>query len=124
MLLNSRINLLQKGNAIQKMKEKGWEVKWKDGRKNITFIDADGNKVRDANLSKTFNVDVSKESLEKQFSINAEREGYYKAVETEIEVPSRGEGKRKSVLAELKAKKDEVAKQPRKKGVIDNDKSR
>lgn len=87
------------------MKEKGWEVKWKDGRKNITFIDAEGNKVRDANLSKTFNVDVSKESLEKQFSINAEREGYYKSVEIEIEVPSGGEGKRKSVLAELKAKK-------------------
>ena len=67
---------------------------------------------------------VSKASLEKQFSINAEREGYYKSVETEIEVPSGGEGKRKSVLADLKAKKAEAAKQPRKKGVIDKDKSR
>lgn len=65
-----------------------------------------------------------KESLEKQFSINAEREGYYKAVETEIEVPSSGEGKRKSVLAELKAKKAEAAKQPRKKGAIDKDRCR
>lgn len=109
---------------IQKMKEKGWEVKWKDGRKNITFIDAEGNKVSDANLSKTFNVDVSKESLEKQFSINAEREGYYKSVEIEIEVPSGGEGKRKSVLAELKAKKAEAAKQPRKKNVIDKNRNR
>ena len=49
---------------------------------------------------------------------------YYKSVETEIEVPSGGEGKRKSVLAELKAKKSEAAKQPRKKGVIDKDRSR
>ena len=106
------------------MKEKGWEVKWKDERKNITFIDAEGNKVSDANLSKTFNVDVSKESLEKQFSINAEREGYYKSVEIEIEVPSGGEGKRKSVLAELKAKKAEAAKQPRKKNVIDKNRNR
>lgn len=66
-------------------------------------------------------MDVSKEALEKKFSINAEREGYYKSVETEIEVPSGGEGKRKSVLAELKAKKAEVAKQPGKKGVIDKE---
>lgn len=98
--------------------------KMEGSAKNITFIDADGNKVRDSNLSKTFNVDVSKEAFEKQFGINAEREGYYKAVETEIEVPSGGEGKRKSVLAELKAKKAEIAKQPRKKGVIDKDRSR
>ena len=117
-------NACDKLEFIQKMKEEGWEVKWKDGRKNITFIDADGNKVRDANLSKTFNVDISKEALEKQFSINAEREGYYKSVETEIEVPSGGEGKRKSVLADRKAKKAEEAKQPRKKGVIDKDRSR
>lgn len=88
--------------------------------KNITFIDADGNKVRDANLSKTFNVDVSKESLEKQFSINAEREKYYKDVADEIEVEPAGSGKKKSVLADLKVKKEEVAKKPRKKMTIDN----
>ena len=67
---------------------------------------------------------VSKASLEKQFSINAEREGYYKSVETEIEVPSGGEGKRKSVLADLKAKKAEAAKQPRKRRSFDNNRNR
>lgn len=109
---------------IQKMKEKGWEVKWKDGRKNITFIDADDNKVRDANLSKTFNADVSKEALEKQFGINAEREEYYKDVASEIEVDSTGLGKKKSVLADLKVKKEEVAKKSRKKRIIDNNRDR
>ena len=49
---------------------------------------------------------------------------YYKSVETEIEVPSGGEGKRKSVLAELKAKKAEVAKQPRKRRSLDNNRNR
>ena len=62
-------------------------------------------------------------TLSKKF-LQKTREGYYKAVETEIEVPSSGEEKRKSVLAELKAKKAEAAKHPRKKGVIDKDKSR
>ena len=49
---------------------------------------------------------------------------YYKSVETEIEVPSGGEGKRKSVWAELKAKKAEVAKQPRKRRSLDNNRTR
>ena len=75
--------------------------------------------MRDSNLSKTFNVDVSKEALEKQFGINAEREKYYKDVATEIEVEPTGTGKKKSVLADLKAKKEDVAKQPRKKRIID-----
>lgn len=105
------------------MKESGWEVNWKDSRKNITFIDADGNKVRDTNLSKTFNVDISKGALEKQFLINAEREGYYKAVADEIEVQSTDSSK-KSVLADLKKKKEEAAKQPRKPKVTDRNRIR
>lgn len=101
---------------VQKMKERGWGVVWKEGRKNITFTDSEGNKVRDSNLSKTFNADICKESLEKHFAINAEREEYYKAVENEISVENNTGGK-KSVLADLNKKKQEVAKTPRKKKV-------
>lgn len=107
---------------IQKMKEKGWNVNWKDSRKNITFIDEAGNKVRDTNLTKTFNMDISKEALEKQFAINTEREDYYKVVADEIAVEGTGSGGRKSVLADLNKKKQEVAKAPRKKTVKHIDK--
>jgi len=48
---------------IRAMKENGWDVLWKDSRKNVTFVDADGNKVRDSKLSKTFNVEISKEAI-------------------------------------------------------------
>lgn len=95
---------------IQEMKEKGWNVNWKDSRKNITFIDEAGNKVRDTNLTKSFNMDISKEALGKQFAINAEREDYYKAVADEIAVEGTGSGIRKSVLADLNEKKREVEK--------------
>ena len=71
-----------------------------------------GEKVRDSNLSKTFHADISKESLEKQFVINAEREKYYDEVAAEIEPDNHSGGGKKSVLADLKKKKEEVKKQP------------
>ena len=55
---------------VAKMLEKGWTVTWTEKKKHITFQNVSGNKVRDSNLSKTFNVDVSKESLEKDFLRN------------------------------------------------------
>ena len=97
---------------ISKMKTAGWDVNWKDGRKNITFTNEKGEKVRDSNLSKTFHEDISKESLEKQFAINAEREKYYDEVAAEIESDNHSGGGRKSVLADLKKKKEEVKKPP------------
>ena len=48
--------------------EYGWTVTWKDGKKNIVFTDSDGHRVRDANLSKTFNIDISKEALIHEFA--------------------------------------------------------
>ena len=48
--------------------ENGWTVTWKDSKKHITFTDADGHRVRDSNLSKTFGLDVSKESLTQTFT--------------------------------------------------------
>ena len=47
--------------------EHGWTVTWKDTKKNIVFTNADGKKVRDSNLNKTFHLDISKESLRRKF---------------------------------------------------------
>ena len=47
--------------------EHGWTVTWKDSKKNIVFTNADGKKVRDSNLNKTFHLDISKESLSLKF---------------------------------------------------------
>lgn len=44
--------------------EFGWHVVWEDTKKHITFIDTDGHRVRESNLSKTFNMDFSKEGLQ------------------------------------------------------------
>ena len=52
----------------------GVTVKWKDTRKNITYIDSDGKKVRDTSLKKTFNLNADKESLLKQFEENREKQ--------------------------------------------------
>lgn len=43
--------------------EYGWQVVWEEKKKHITFIDANGHKVRGSNLSKTFNMDISKEGI-------------------------------------------------------------
>jgi len=56
---------------IKGMNEKGYEVNWKDTRKNITFENSDGKKVRNSNLEKTFNDNsFSKESMEQKFKEN------------------------------------------------------
>ncbi|MBH1942541.1 relaxase/mobilization nuclease domain-containing protein [Mobilitalea sibirica] len=58
---------------IELMKEKGYEVKWDDKRKHITFKDKEGNKVRNSNLTKTFKEDYGKESLENEFRTNEQQ---------------------------------------------------
>ena len=52
---------------IDNMKQKGWTVHWHDKRKHIVFENENGNKVRDTNIEKTFNKDVSKEALLHEF---------------------------------------------------------
>lgn len=61
-----------KDEFIQNMAERGWNVIWKDSRKHITFQNAEGKKVRDSNLSKTFHLDISKEALTHEFERQAE----------------------------------------------------
>lgn len=60
------------------MAYKGWKVTWKDSRKNITFENEDGKKVRDTNISKTFHMNITKEALinefERQNQIRSNRE--------------------------------------------------
>lgn len=53
--------------------EYGWIVTWKDSKKNIVFTDNEGHRVRDSNLSKTFNIDVSKEGLQCEFERHTAR---------------------------------------------------
>ena len=40
---------------------------WKDSRKNITFEDEEGKKVRDKNISKIFNLNITKEGVLNEF---------------------------------------------------------
>ena len=51
--------------------EYGWTVTWKDSKKNIVFTNADSRKIRDSNLSKTFNLNISKEALQYEFARNS-----------------------------------------------------
>lgn len=52
---------------MARMQAQGWETRWQDGVKHITFQDKDGNKVRAANLEKTFQEDFTKEGLIREF---------------------------------------------------------
>lgn len=63
---------------IKRMNEKGYEVKWTDKRKNITFTDIErqrnGEKkcsIRDTKLEQHFHIDFGKESLSNEFERNA-----------------------------------------------------
>ena len=53
--------------------EYGWTVTWKDSKKNIVFTDSEYHRVRDSNLSKTFNIQISKEALTYEFERHTAR---------------------------------------------------
>ena len=56
-----------KDDFVSQMLERGWSVTWTEKKKHITFQNENGEKVRDSNLSKTFNMDISKEALDAEF---------------------------------------------------------
>lgn len=58
---------------IERMSREGLQVCWSDSRKHITFVDAEGHKVRDSNFEKTMKIACTKEALETQFVKNAEQ---------------------------------------------------
>lgn len=63
-----------KENFIKNMEKEGYKVKWSDTRKNITYEDKEGHKVRADNLAKTFKEDsFKKEEMLKQFEKNKEK---------------------------------------------------
>ena len=73
---------VQDCSAVAKTKEEfcslleheyGWIVIWKDSKKNIAFVNGEGKRVRDSNLSKTFNMEISKETLQYEFARNSGR---------------------------------------------------
>ena len=56
---------------VKLLSEKGYSVDWQDKHKHLTFMDMDGNKVRDTNLNRTFNLSIGKEELLTRFERNA-----------------------------------------------------
>ena len=52
---------------IEELERQGIKTTWKDSRKNITFTDKDGNKVRNSRIQQYFNIDLTKGALERGF---------------------------------------------------------
>jgi len=71
-VMETREQSCSKEEFVKGMVIKGWRTTWIDSRKNITFENDDGKKVRDSNISKTFQMDVSKEDLLHEFERQAE----------------------------------------------------
>ena len=72
-VLSSIQNCSSKDEFIEQMKINGWNTQWTDARKHLTFINDKGQKVRDTNLSKTFNLNIRKEELINEFKRQVSR---------------------------------------------------
>ena len=118
-VLKALENCISKEKFIEKMKQFGWNVNWTEKRKNITFQNQEGKKVRDSNLFKTFHLDISKEGLENEFNGNRKKArdsanrdsrsdeelaGYYRQVEAACEgaggVTGASDGRERRVTGE------------------------
>lgn len=71
-VMETREQSCSKEEFVKGMAIRGWRTTWTDSRKNITFENEEGKKVRDSNISKTFQMDVSKEGLISEFERQAE----------------------------------------------------
>lgn len=72
-----------KDKFISAMNQRGYTVNWSDTHKYIVFINAEGQKVRDRNLKKTYGIDVGKDELTTLFQERA----------AHIDFPSRHRGR-------------------------------
>ena len=72
-ILEAKADACSQNDFVRNMKQKGWHVIWKPTRKNITFVNEEGKKVRDRNILKTFNINVTKGELLDEFIRNNER---------------------------------------------------
>ena len=71
-ILEAKADACSQDDFIRNMKQKGWHVIWKPTRKNITFVNEEGKKVRDRNILKTFHINVTKGELLNEFIRNNE----------------------------------------------------
>ena len=90
-VMDCRAEATSREDFIARMRERGYETAWSDSRKNITFTDIARQeageqkcKVRNSNLAKTYNIDLSKESLEQTFAENARKRAEEKAAEEQL----------------------------------------
>ena len=72
-VLEVKESSISKEEFIDGMKLRGWAVVWTDKRKHITFENEVGQKVRGTNISKTFNLEITKEALLNEFERQAEQ---------------------------------------------------
>ena len=72
-ILEAKSGACSQDEFVRNMKQKGWHVIWKPTRKNITFVNEEGKKVRDRNILKTFNINVTRGELLAEFIRNNER---------------------------------------------------
>lgn len=114
-ILEAKADACSQAEFVRNMKKKGWHVIWKPTRKNITFVSEEGKKVRDRNILKTFNINVTKGELLDEFIRNneckngilrddeeersrraaeedAELAGYYMQVQEALEYAGAGDG--------------------------------
>ena len=93
-----RKECIDKSEFIQKLNEKGYMVNWQEAKKNITFTDKEGHKIRDKKLSETFKIELNKEVLINEFKRNreftSEHTGIDDTAQRESECRSSDEGKR------------------------------
>lgn len=61
---------------IKAMERKGYSVDWQDCHKYIVFTNAEGKKVRNSNLQKTYNMPVSKDDLIEFFREKSLQKGH------------------------------------------------
>lgn len=71
-VMETREQSCSKEEFVKGMAIRGWRTTWTDSRKNITFENEEGKKVRDSNIAKTFQMDVLKEGLISEFERQAE----------------------------------------------------
>ena len=103
-IMQSTENCSSRESFISQMQEKGWTVNWTDKRKHITYENNVGQKVRDTNLEKTFNLPAGKEKLIYEFKRqNEERElsKYYSEIE------SVGKGLNREAISDDRSSKSE-----------------
>lgn len=72
-VLETKEQSCNKEEFIEGMNRRGWQVTWTPKRKNITFTNEEGKKVRDTNISKTFNMTITKEALIDEFERQASK---------------------------------------------------